>query len=351
MEHTLRKHVFGLALAGASAMLVACGGGSTPSAIPTASPAPKQTASPSPKPTASPTPTPTTGPNSQMIFVADRTTNAILGFAANASGNAAPTIDITSSASGFGPALSLAMSANGTMYEAGDSTDYINVFNWGDNGNISPDSWVQNSNPVTSEGVAVDSSGNMYESSYSFPCEIDEYAAGSSGTMAPTNVLSGANTQLTFPTDMAFDSRNRLYVGQGGSSILIFAAGATGNVAPVATIAGSNTTLTSVTAMSFDAAGRLLVADASGKILVFAAGATGNATPVQTISGSNTGLSAPSGVAEDAQGGIWVSDNGSSPNTTGLYRFSKNANGNVAPISTIKGAATLLVDPFYVQLH
>src|SRR5581483_58033 len=113
---------------------------------------------------------------------------------------------------------------------------------------------------------------------------------------------------------------NRLYVGQGGSSILIFAAGTTGNVAPVATIAGSNTTLTSVTAMSFDAAGRLLVADASGKILVFAAGATGNATPVQTISGSNTGLSAPSGVAEDAQGGIWVSDNGFSSNTTGLYR-------------------------------
>ncbi|HEY1866713.1 MAG TPA: hypothetical protein VGG70_00360 [Candidatus Cybelea sp.] len=91
---------------------------------------------------------------------------------------------------------------------------------------------------------------------------------------------------------------------------------------------------------------KIYVANASypaGSVTVYAKNADGNAAPVQTISGSNTGLVQPEGIAVDDAGKIYVSDIFGSrpkfddgPSQQGVvFVFAAKANGNVKPIATI----------------
>ena len=54
-------------------------------------------------------------------------------------------------------------------------------------------------------------------------------------------MLTGANTGLNRPFDLAFDGAGRLYVANyGANTITVYAAGATGNATPTASISGAN---------------------------------------------------------------------------------------------------------------
>lgn len=56
------------------------------------------------------------------------------------------------------------------------------------------------------------------------------------GNLAPTKILGGSATTITFPAGLAVDFEGRIYVadegpdGGGPGSILVFGAGAAGNV-------------------------------------------------------------------------------------------------------------------------
>jgi hypothetical protein len=72
-----------------------------------------------------------------------------------------------------------------------------------------------------------------------------------------------------------------------------------------------------------------------GNILVFKGTDQGDVAPTQIIEGEKTGLSHPAGIAFDAKNReVWVSNMGNSSASA----FSPTANGDVAPIRTIRSA-------------
>jgi hypothetical protein len=79
-----------------------------------------------------------------------------------------------------------------------------------------------------------------------------------------------------------------------------------------------------------------------GYLLEFAPSAHGNAAPVATVAGNATGLIEPAGIATDNDGRVWVADDGI---PYSIKEFSSHAKGDVAPLATISGSKTLLDVP------
>ncbi|MBV9102184.1 MAG: hypothetical protein JO060_01270, partial [Candidatus Eremiobacteraeota bacterium] len=87
--------------------------------------------------------------------------------------------------------------------------------------------------------------------------------------------------------------------------------------------------------------------DGGSYVLAFAADANGNLAPVATIRGAKTDLGNPQGVALDAGGRIYVT-NMNAP--ARILVFAAGSNGNVAPLRSISGARTGLKFPVAVTL-
>ncbi|MGQ0548671.1 MAG: beta-propeller fold lactonase family protein [Armatimonadota bacterium] len=141
---------------------------------------------------------------------------------------------------------------------------------------------------------------------------------------------------------------SELYVANNGNnSVTVYAATANGNIAPIRTISGGATGLNGPSGVALDGAGNLYVANfspfpiPSHSVTVYAAGANGNVAPIRTISGAATGLNMPADVVTDGVGTLYVANNGG--NTVTVY--GAGATGNVFPIRTIIGAATGLSGP------
>jgi secreted PhoX family phosphatase len=95
--------------------------------------------------------------------------------------------------------------------------------------------------------------------------------------------------------------------------------------------------------VAFGPSGTIVVANDvfTGSVLEFAPGADGNVAPVATLTGAATALSEPFGVAVDSAGEVWVADMGNGS----IFVFGVNASGNTAPVRFISGAATGLTSP------
>lgn len=185
------------------------------------------------------------------------------------------------------------------------------------------------------DGVALDSSGNIYVSN-SDTNTITVYPAGSNGDAVPTRVIAGSATGLDAPAQIAVDSQGALYVANYyNNSVIVFAPGANGNVYPVTDIVGPNTTLKNPAGVGFDSAGNIYASsESSNAIAVFAPGSQGNVAPIRTIVGRKTQLW-PTQLALDANDDLYVAN--VFPNVT---EYGANASGNVAPIRVIKGGRT-----------
>jgi sugar lactone lactonase YvrE len=183
------------------------------------------------------------------------------------------------------------------------------------NGNSVPQAAISGSSTGINEpvGVAVGSLGYIYalnaSGGPSGSGSITIYNPGSSGNVAPEAVITGANTGISFPSGLALDSSNKIYVTNDGSiagnidSVAIFAGGSSGNVAPTAIISGANTQLNLPQGIAIDKSGNIYVSNNGSvnggidAITVYAPGSSGNVAPIQTISGSLTGLSLPAALA------------------------------------------------------
>lgn len=156
-----------------------------------------------------------------------------------------------------------------------------------------------------------------------------------SGAYVASRTISGSNTQIDNPTDVAWASDGSLWVvddtvsGSPGYEFLRFAPGANGNVAPVQRISGNRTGFVNsgssgVYGQPFIAAlpAHGLAASAAGawpSVSIFSGSQTGNVAPVHTAR-----LVAPApgflseGITADAAGRIYLSAGDPSSNQYGV---------------------------------
>lgn len=145
---------------------------------------------------------------------------------------------------------------------------------------------------------------------------------------------------------MALDVvHSEMYIsGHNRNSVDIFPLDADGDQAPSRSIAGSNTGLSRILGLAVDPVNEEIIAtnpDNSGSsIRVFSREADGDVAPIRVIEGANTGLDLPVGVFVDLlHDEIYVTD----PITDSVSVFPRTADGDVSPTRSISGPTTGLV--------
>jgi sugar lactone lactonase YvrE len=268
----------------------------------------------------------------------------ITGYAAGASGDAAPITNLAGAATGLNAPFGVARDGQGLVWvsnssSAGSLTAYAATAT----GNTAPAATI--SGPDTGlhapAGLAFGPDGGAVVAN-TFSTSITEYAPGARGDASPVATIAGADTGLDNPNGVAFDATGDLFVtNAGNSSVTEYAPGASGDATPIATLQGAATGLSVPDAVAFDLTGRMYVANFSGKsITEYVPGAHGNATPVATISGAATTLNEPLGLGFDSAGNLFVAEF-----SNAVLVFAPGANGNVAPKGVISGAGTGLDGP------
>jgi hypothetical protein len=322
----------------------------TPTKTPTRTPI-VVTATPTRTPVRTPTPTPTAPAH---LFIPNFGAHNVTIFLSGANGDVPPAADLSGGIEG---PLSVTVDKTGKPYVV--NTASVTVYAAGATGTAAPLQTIAGSLTKFDipTGNAVDSGGRILVANISSSTAINDsvliFGAGANGNVAPVAEIGGADpsndkTGLSFPTNVALDSTQRIYVANGGNNnVLIFAAAANGNVAPVVTIAGSNTKIAAPNALAFDLNGLLYVANGSpASITVYAAGVTGNVAPIRTLAGAGTTITAPVGVALDSNKVLYVADA-----TDRILVFAAGASGNIAPIAVISGTSTTLNGIGQIAVH
>ncbi|MFN8611062.1 MAG: hypothetical protein U0931_26200 [Vulcanimicrobiota bacterium] len=225
-------------------------------------------------------------------------------------------------------------------------------------GAILPQTWIRGANTFLSQPgqIAYDTGSkrlivpNGGDSSILF----FEDALNASEGVPPRRRLMGLGTQLSRPVSVQLDSaRDQLYVANGGSnSVVVFGGAGTidGATAPLRTLSGSSTKITAISAIWLDSANdRLWVADpVAGALLVFNGASTlnGNVPPNRYINGSNTKLVSPQSL-------LFINKQLFVGCTSSIVRFddSDSIDGNTAPTALIQGTSTGLSRPQQMALR
>ncbi len=299
--------------------------------------------------------------------------NKVLVFSREASGNVAPTAEISGNQSGLKYPRALALDRGRNLYvtnyapsEIGSS---VNVYAAGATGNASPIRQITGSSTqlYAPSSVSLDTSGNVFvtdvygaASGCSNPTQgcwdVNVYAAGSTGNVAPVRSIRGTKTKLFYVYGSAVDTSGNVYVANGyhaNCCITVYSPDANGDVKPIRNITGVNTLLATPVAIALDTGGDVYVLNAQGSptrsVTVYAAGANGNVKPIRMISGQNTGLyAAPDALAVDGTGRVYVLQSGYA---NSVSVFAPGANGNVAPVRVIEGKNTGLTSPWGISVR
>jgi hypothetical protein len=327
------------------------------------------------------------------IYVTNQWPESVSVFGPDAKGPASPIAIISGSNSGLANPIGIALDPAGKIYVLNDGADYdkgpnrINVYAAGSNGNVAPIAVLAGHRTRLEYpgAVAVDLSGKIYavdgggNADIESPPRVMVYAAGSKGDVAPIAIISGNRTGLNMPDGIAVYANGRIYVTNDPSpnapgapegyipgatyddTVTVYAPGAKGNVAPIATIIGIDTGIGEPQSIALDSGGRIYVANASGydgktldphgaylhwkSITAYPADANADIAPIATIKGAQTGLTDPKGVTVSPNGKIYVTS--CPPSEPGVATvYPADSNGNVKPIATITdGADTKLDSP------
>jgi sugar lactone lactonase YvrE len=191
----------------------------------------------------------------------------------------------------------------------------------------------------TSAGLAIDASGNLWESAWNSDTVLmySPAARNAGGSPTPTTVL--VSSALSHDENIAFDPNGNLWITSCGNGGIVeftpsqLAAG--GTQTPAVTISRASSCPWGLT---FDGAGDVWVADFDLSDLVEYSAAqlatTGSPTPVDTIGANGGSLAKPSGVAFDASGNLWVS-NFNATTVVGYSPSQLTAGGAPVPATTI----------------
>lgn len=288
------------------------------------------------------------------IYVADQgdggcdTTANVFVYETGTSGDVTPVATIEGSDLDGNTTLcfpfGIAFDSSRNIYVA-DSAIGVDVYKAGSTGAIDPTATISSDALTSPSGVGLDSNANIYvancpECSGSSGADgVFVFSAGSNGTVAPFATISGGNTELSSPTDLALDSGNNIYVAdESSNSATTYSAlgSSTGllNEAPISDISTTVTTgLSFPEGIALDSIGNIYVSDdgpsggGPGSVFLYSAGSNGNAAPSATIGGDSTGLTSPAGIAVDPSRNIYVAD----PGATSVFVYTAGSNGDVAP--------------------
>jgi len=249
---------------------------------------------------------------SNRLYVANQGGGSILVFdnVSTLTGNIAPTRVISGSATRLASPIDVALDATNNLLYVADGTSVL-VFASAStvSGNTAP---VRNINLGASiGGLLLDAPNNQLYLTDPGDNAVDRLdgASGQDVVGIVGGAIAGADTKLSQPRGLALDGSGRIIVSNSTAPISITvypnASTATGDVLPVGNISGSNTRLQLPGQIALNrnvANGELYVLDSvAASILIFTnlSTANGNATPARTISGSNTGLTGINGLAID----------------------------------------------------
>jgi 6-phosphogluconolactonase (cycloisomerase 2 family) len=253
---------------------------------------------------------------------------------------------------------------NGDVYSVeSDTGDKMVVFTRDAAGNVAPKRILHTPHRVYS--IAADEEKKELYVSVEYPPAIVVYRKEAEGDEKPIRRLEGDGTKLAAPHGIAIDLKNQLlFVNNWGQtvslkvpgnngetvtvpgsgrfdppSINVYALSASGDTAPLRVIQGDRTQLDWPGNMTLNAdTGELYIANDVGQsILVFngLTTARGNVAPARVLKGNKTALNYPTGVFVDTKHQeLWVSNLGNSSATV----YPLMANGNVAPLRTIRSA-------------
>ena len=166
--------------------------------------------------------------------------------------------------------------------------------------------------------------------------ELAVYAASANGNAAPVHVFTGTASQLKGPEQPAVDASGRVWVCDTTADALFSYASGLSGQAPDTVITGSNTQLDGCGGVAIARSGAIYATSFGGNaVLEYAAGSHGNAAPIATLAGSLTTLLQPFDLAFDGSGRLYVANYGG--RSTLVFG---NGAGNVAPARTIAGSNT-----------
>ncbi len=305
---------------------VATGATATPSPVPSSSPTAAPTAAPSPSSPAAGT----------LYALSDGSAYTFGAFAPGANGNVAPLASFNAS---IQSPTGIAVDATGRAYVVGYSVTGTQILSYayGASGNAVPsttlttdiNAWALGIDPVTDDLVATDANNNI----------VEYFAPGANGSATPVKTISGANTGLNLPYQVAFDGSDNIYVvnGNGFGSVVEYAAGATGNATPIATIGGNLTGLDGPEALAVDSTGRIYVGNSvNDTITVYPPGSNGNVAPSAILQGGSYDFLIDQAlIAVDASNDLYVYGR-----TNEIEVFAPVTGSPQAPIRTITGSST-----------
>ena len=250
------------------------------------------------------------------LYVANQGGNSILIFraASTANGNTAPIATIGGNNTGLSSPVGIALDNTRNILYVANGTSiliYANVSNLVGTVNTAPaQSFITG---LTIKGIAVDATNNILYVADATDNQVAIYqSANAQGGVGFANgTIVGVDTTLNQPSGVAIDSAGRLLVSSpGGPNITAFPNPtlANGDVLPAAVITGNNTTLSSPLQMATSSSitnGVLFVADNQANVVqiytpISTVTGTVNLAPARQLSGATTTLSNPIGIALDS---------------------------------------------------
>jgi len=289
------------------------------------------------------------------LFVTNFLGDSVTAYSRTANGNVAPLRVLSGADTRLqGPAGLAVDTVNNELLVANFSA--ITVYTLTASGNTSPLRAISGVDTKLSQpiGLVVDTMHNeILVANFD---SITVYGRTADGNVAPLRTIRGPSTGLLSPAGLALDMVNdEILVANIGSttasnsSITAYSRTADGDVAPLrAPISGADTKLAQP--IGLVVVGDEVVVANESSITVYSRTASGNVAPVRTVSGDLTELDHPLGLGMDtANDELLVANLGSAvpPLPGAVTVYSRKADGNVAPLRVIKGAATELNVPAF----
>jgi streptogramin lyase len=263
----------------------------------------------------------------QLVYVADPGNGSVTGFAPWSS---TAVITIPSSAGAPNP-YTLALDSGGNLYVENFQVGAGKILVFPP-GSTTPSRTISGLS-APAFGLAIDASGDIFVSEYTAQ-DVKEFTPSGGGTPSRTLSSSTSPTGINKPEGLAVDSSGNLYVANGGGTIGVSVYAPGTSTTPSAVF---HTGMSAPAQLAFDAGGNLYVSNNGGtSVTEYAPPFSSSSTVLHTFSNANT--LAPFAVAVDGSNNVWVGATNNS-GVTGVHMVEFASAGSVKRDVSGYGAA------------